>query len=249
VNVLLGLCLVASARCLWIRRATWPSHWDGSATNSIVLLTVNVLLQTPQIGDPISPYLHALTGVWNLEDLIGHICYIGALMGFLAMGAMRLQLTDRQRQKFLRTHIQLVGCISVPVAVALFVWAKGEGHYAGDLVLQGGGPRATPLAPYWIFMVSVIVYLSVINIIVFLELARNPVSRLTSRLYLAGFCLTLSNCALAALNGVTHLGGVPLWVSVHVEMLTFCVAAGVSWTRRRRAKGRGPDITPAPAVA
>ena len=237
MQTLLWIPLLTAVRCLWIRRPTWPSKWDGSATNSILLLTVNVLMMTPAINLRISPYLHEVFGVWNLEQLFGHMCYLGALMGFIAMGAMRMDLTERQLQKYLRRNIQQAGAFIVPVAVALFAAGGGEGSNIGDLVLHRPGHA---MYPYWIFLGISSLYLSAILIDVLKELRRNPLSRLTCNLYLAGCYLSMVSIVIGSLVLITPAAARPMWIDIRLELMAFSIAATVSW--KRRVSGmRGTD--------
>jgi hypothetical protein len=218
-----------SAKSLWARRHTWGNKWDGATTNSIVLLSINVLMMTPEINLQISPHLYRALGVWNLEQLFGHICYIGALMGFLTMGAMRLKMTDRQRQKFLRRNIQLVGTLYVPIAIAAFVWGGGEGENLPDLVLDRPNPK---MFFYWGWMGIVSLYLTVLIIKVLRELRRNPASRYTSNLFLAGTYLSLLGIVFGCITLITPAGAIPMWINIRLELVVFAFAAWESWRQR-----------------
>jgi len=50
--------------------------WERPATINVALQTFDVLIVMPQWDDWISAKLHALTGVWNCEELIGHVGYM-----------------------------------------------------------------------------------------------------------------------------------------------------------------------------
>lgn len=243
LHLLLGLSLLASATCLWVRKATWPSHWDGSATNSIVLLTINVLMMTPAIGMPLSPHIHKYTGVWNIEELFGHICYIGALMGFLAMATLRTTLPHPALQKFLRRNIELLGAFFVPMAVALFVYGGGGDENLGDLVMHGPTIR---MYPYWILVGVTSLYLSTVLTVVFWDLRRSRVCRFTCTLYLIGCHLSLLNFVFGIAIIFTPSASIPMWVSIRVELIVFAIAATVSWTRRVKSMHKpGKKIQPA----
>ena len=44
---------------------------------------IDVLIVTRPVTAWISPKLHALTGVWNLENLTGHVCVLAAMCALL----------------------------------------------------------------------------------------------------------------------------------------------------------------------
>ncbi|OMC55446.1 hypothetical protein A5747_13740 [Mycobacterium sp. IS-836] len=234
-----------SGRCLWVRKATWRSKWDGSATNSIVLLTINILMMTPPISLRISPVLYKLTGVWNVEQLLGHICYIGAIMGFIAMGTLRLRMTDRGRQRFLRRNIQTVGAFFVPMGVALFIWGGGEGENLGDLVFDRPSPT---MYPYWLLLIATSTYLTVVLIAILHELNRNPVNRVTAKIYLLGSYLALLNGFMAVLFLFSPANCTCWWCGIRAELVIFALAAAASWTKPAKLRHDSGDAPLVPAT-
>lgn len=237
MQVLLVLDLLMFIRCMWVRRATWPSRWDGTATNSIMLLTVSVVMKTSQVGHFASPRLYRLTGVWNLDELFGHICYIAALMGLIAHGAFRLKMTDRGRQRFLHRNIVLVGSVAIPLMVAFFVWGGGENRNIDDMGMTEPSPE---MYPYWIVLRACSLYLAIILAFVMWELRKNPVSRFSCTLYLIGCALAILIPALGLLNLAVPIDLLPpiRGTVIRAEVFVFGLAASWSWSLRlRRLRG------------
>lgn len=193
------------------------------------MFAINILMMTPEIGLPLSPYLYRAFGVWNIEELIGHMFYIGALMGLITMGAMRLKLPHSALQKFLHRNVALAGSFIVPVAVALFFAGRGGGANIGDLILHRPTLR---MYPYWIFLGASSLYLSSVLVYVLKALRENPASRLTCDLYLTGCYLSIGSVILGVAVLFTPVAARAMWIDIRLESITFSIAAIVSWQRR-----------------
>ena len=69
---LIAITLACISWSLWIRRVTWSCRWEVAATLNIALQGIAVILMSPLASETLGHWLHALTGMWNLEDYIGH---------------------------------------------------------------------------------------------------------------------------------------------------------------------------------
>src|ERR1700756_5042415 len=78
VATLITITIACIAWSLWIRRVTWSCRWEVAATLNIALQGAAVLLMSPWASETIGQALHVLTGKWNVEDYLGHDCYIVA---------------------------------------------------------------------------------------------------------------------------------------------------------------------------
>ena len=101
--VLIAITLACIAWSLWIRRVTWSCRWEVAATLNIALQGATVLLMSPLASETLGHWLHSLTGMWNLEDYIGHDMYIVAASAIVYNALGRLQ-DDHAMQ----THVQAV---------------------------------------------------------------------------------------------------------------------------------------------
>jgi hypothetical protein len=78
LTALIVTTLVSISWSLWIRRVTWHSRWEVAATLNIALQGAAVALMSPFAADTVGVALHDITGMWNLQNYIGHDCYIVA---------------------------------------------------------------------------------------------------------------------------------------------------------------------------
>ena len=100
---LLAITIACIGWSLWIRRVTWTCRWEVAATLNIALQGLAVLLMSPFASETLGHWLHALTGKWNLEDYLGHDCYIVAASAIVYNTLGRLA-DDENMQK----HVQAV---------------------------------------------------------------------------------------------------------------------------------------------
>ena len=78
LTALIVITLASISWSLWIRRLTWHCRWEVAATLNIALQGCAVALMSPLASDTLGFALHDLTGEWNLQNYIGHDCYIVA---------------------------------------------------------------------------------------------------------------------------------------------------------------------------
>lgn len=220
--------LLTAVWCLWVRRDTWPSKWDMPATISILFLSLNVLVMTPRLGLAISPYLHAVFRVWNLEEYLGHNLSVGALMGFIAMGLLRLKLSEGVRVRLVRCYVGAVSTVYFPTSLALFIWGGGGRSNIGDLVLV---PPEFAMYPYWAELGAVTLYLTAVLIAILRACRENPASRLVANIYLLGCYMSVVGVGMGVLV-LLHYSQIPIWVNIRLQLFVFALGAGLSWTRR-----------------
>jgi hypothetical protein len=78
LTILIAITLASISWSLWIRRVTWHCRWEVAATLNIALQGCAVALMSPWASETLGVALHNLTGEWNLQNYIGHDCYVVA---------------------------------------------------------------------------------------------------------------------------------------------------------------------------
>ena len=80
---------------------TWTCRWEVAATLNIALQGAGRAADVAAgLGDASGTGLHALTGKWNLEDYIGHDCYIVAASAIVYNTLGRLADDDAMQKSF-----------------------------------------------------------------------------------------------------------------------------------------------------
>src|SRR5690349_8560476 len=100
IAILIAITLICVAWSLWIRRVTWTCRWEVAATLNVALQGLAVLLMSPFASETLGQFLYNLTGRWNLEDYIGHDCYIVAASAVVYNALGRLQDDHAMQQSF-----------------------------------------------------------------------------------------------------------------------------------------------------
>src|ERR671916_1267098 len=116
---LIAITLCCIAWSLWIRRVTWTSRWEVAATLNIALQGLAVVLMSPWASETLGVWLHALTGKWNLEDYIGHDCYIVAASAVVYNALGRLQ-DDHLLQKSFKQWVERPATLCIPLLLVTF---------------------------------------------------------------------------------------------------------------------------------
>jgi hypothetical protein len=221
VGFIVTVTLVAALLALWRIRHAWRIPWERPATIAVSLLTLDVLMMTRQLNWWLSRKLHAVTGLWNLEDLTGHILVVVAMCSLLYLVADRLDLTPSQFRWFVRFRIELPATLAIALMVALFVTGDITDRYIPDTVAH----EATGwLRGYWLTM-SVACYYLLWNIAqVLLILRRDPRSRRAATAYLVAVGVSVC-CGVAFILAIEPLQ----WLMVRAELVGFAVAASYTW--------------------
>ena len=119
IAVLIAITLTCIAWSLWIRRVTWTCRWEVAATLNIALQGGAILLMSPLASETVGKALHSVTGMWNLEDFVGHDMYIVAASAIVYNAVGRLQ-DDHQMQRAFRQYVELPATLCIPLLLATF---------------------------------------------------------------------------------------------------------------------------------
>lgn len=230
--------LVVCAYALWVRRSTWATRWDGAVTLGLALRTVGFGALLPATGRVFGPPLHRVTGVWNVEELSGHILYLGALMSVVYMALSRLRLGYRQRRRMLRRHLELPAVFTIAVGVLLFVYGAPDENIPS---MVNARPTVAMCA-YGGLTIGAVMYFSVVAIWALRIIGRNPASRTTARVYIGVSCTAMAVCLVGVAEVVLSAPHIT-WVAVRVELMVYAGAAIYSWKHRQFApEGKKPQM-------
>src|SRR6476660_5053167 len=155
IATLIAITLACIGWSLWIRRVTWSSRWEFAATLNIALQGGAVLLMSPWASETLGVGLHALTGKWNLEDYIGHDCYIVAASAIVYNALGRLQ-DDNAMQRSFKQYVERPATLCIPLLLATFWLGNGAAIYRADFFTV---PTDLWLSLYWIILCGTLAYL------------------------------------------------------------------------------------------
>lgn len=230
MGVIATVTLVVALLALWSIRHAWSIPTERPATVAVALLAADVLLMTPQLNWWLSRKLHAITGVWNLEDLTGHMCVLIAMCCLLYLVADRLDMNPAQFRWFVRYRIELPCTIAFAVLAAVFVAGDIDDRYIADAVAA----ETTPwLRAYWLTMTAACFYLLWHIGQALLILRRDDRSRRAATAYLVAVGISVC-CGAAFIVAIEPLQ----WVMVRGEVVAYAIAASYTW-RSKAAELRG----------
>ena len=189
----------------------------------------------------LSPVLHFLTGVWNVDDLFGHLAYLTALIALVKTLVNRVNLAESAR--FKRKCLEMPITIMLPLLLGLFYAAAPKEHVR-DLF---AAPATPWLSLYWVVLCGCASYLITLLWRLLLVVRRDPRSRITANIYLAAI-LVDSGCLVSIIVSrmVPHHPHVLTWLLLCVAASGYALAPAYSWRQKtkRLAMQPGPDPQP-----
>ncbi|HJT94626.1 MAG TPA: hypothetical protein VJ777_22265 [Mycobacterium sp.] len=232
---LIAITLCCIAWSLWIRRVTWASRWEVAATLNIALQGLAVVLMSPLASETVGVWLHALTGKWNLEDYIGHDCYIVAASAVVYNALGRLQ-DDHSLQRSFKQYIERPATLCIPLLLVTFSLGNGAAIYKPDFF---DVPTDFWLNTYWLLLCGTLIYLLVYGSRALLVLRNDPRSRRIANIYLVASAAGIAACIVRIVTAyITPLqaveGGTLVWVFSCICGAGFALTSAESWRMKTK---------------
>jgi hypothetical protein len=232
---LIAITLCCIAWSLWIRRVTWSSRWEVAATLNIALQGLAVVLMSPLASETVGVWLHALTGKWNLEDYIGHDCYIVAASAVVYNALGRLQ-DDHSLQRTFKQYIERPATVCIPLLLVTFSLGNGAAIYKPDFF---DVPTDFWLNTYWLLLCGTLIYLLVYGCRALLVLRKDPRSRRIANIYLVASAAGISACLVRIVTAYiaplqTVEGGTLVWVFACLCGAGFALTSAESWRMKTK---------------
>jgi hypothetical protein len=227
---LIAITLGCIAWSLWIRRVTWSCRWEVAATLNIALQGAAVMLMSPLASATIGHGLHAMTGMWNLEDYIGHDLYIVAASAVVYNALGRLQ-DDHAMQRTFKMYVERPATLCIPLLLAAFSLGNGARIYKPDFFEV---PTDFWLAAYWLLLCSTLIYLLGYGCRALLVLRKDPRSRHIANIYLVASASGIIACIVRITTAYvpalqTVEGGTLVWFFACMCGAGFALTSAQSW--------------------
>ena len=235
VATMITITLACIAWSLWIRRVTWSCRWEVAATVNIALQGVAVLLMSPWASGTIGQVLYQLTGKWNLEDYLGHDCYIVAASAVVYNSLGRLQ-DDNEMQRSFKQYVERPATICIPALLATFSMGHGASVYRADFFQVPTDPW---LSIYWVLLCGTLVYLLGYGVRAMLILRRDPRSRRIANIYLVASVSGILACTIRIVTALVPAlqpieNGTLVWIFACGCGALFALASAHSWRAKTR---------------
>lgn len=235
LTVLIAITLACVGWSLWIRRLTWSCRWEVAATLNIALQGVTVLLMSPFASETLGHWLHSLTGMWNLEDYIGHDLYVVAASAIVYNALGRLQ-DDHAMHKTFKQFVERPATLCIPLLLATFSLGNGATVYAADFFEV---PTDFWLTAYWILLCCTLIYLLGYGSRALLILRRDPRSRRIANIYLIASFSGITACGIRIITALVPSlqpleNGTLVWTFACLCGAGFALTSAYSWRVRTK---------------
>jgi hypothetical protein len=157
LSALIIITLASIAWSLWIRRVTWHCRWEVAATLNIALQGCAVALMSPLCAETLGVLLHNTTGEWNLQNYVGHDCYVVAASAIVYNAVGRLEEDDALQKSF-KQYVERPATLCIPLLLATFSLSYGSRIYASDFFALR---TDFWLTVYWLLLCGTLSYLLV----------------------------------------------------------------------------------------
>ncbi|MEO6793117.1 MAG: hypothetical protein ABI253_04335 [Mycobacterium sp.] len=222
--------LAVIAYSLWVRRDTWWSRWEAGATLAVALEGCSLVLMSPWAGVEVGRALHHDLGVWNLQQLLGHLCLILAVTANIHHMLVRLADPDQVRS-IMRRQLMVPVWLAIALMVPTFLLSDQEYH--PDFFAATGSDSW--LIVYELVGCAVVLYLSAYVSRLMLTLRKDPRAKTTIDLYLVSMAFAAAACLIVI--GSTWVDGhdasPAIWACICLAVGIFAYGSARSWLAKR----------------
>ena len=235
LTALIIITLASIAWSLWIRRVTWHCRWEVAATLNIALQGCAVALMSPLSAETLGVALHRVTGEWNLQNYVGHDCYIVAASAIVYNAVGRLAEDDALQASF-KQYVERPATLCIPLLLATFSLSYGSKTYARDFFEL---PTDFWLTVYWVLLCTTLAYLLTFGSRALLVLRHDPRSRNIANLYLVASASGIAACVVRIVTALIPpfqgpLGAGLVWFFACLCGAGFAVTSAQSWRQKIR---------------
>lgn len=210
----------------WIRRDTWWSRWEAAASLALVLEGCALLLMSPWGATAIGPVIHRALGVWNVQQMLGHLCLIVAIMANIYHMLVRLADPEQVRS-IMRRQLLIPVWLGIAVMVPSYLLADQE--YQPDMF-------AAASTDSWLFVYTlvgcaVVLYLSGYVSRLMLTLRKDPRAKSTIDLFLVSMTFAAAACLIVVASIWIDSADVSpaIWACICLSVGTFAYGSARSW--------------------
>ena len=185
---------------------------------------------SPLASETVGHWLHALTGKWNLEDYLGHDCYIVAASAIVYNTLGRLADDDAMQRSF-KQYVERPATLCIPLLLVTFSVGNGARIYKPDFFTV---PTDFWLNLYWLLLCGTLIYLLVYGIRATLVLRKDPRSRRIANFYLVASVCGILACVVRITTAYvpplqTSAGSILVWLFACLCGAGFALASAHSW--------------------
>ncbi len=233
LSALIFVTLACIGWSLWIRRVTWRCRWEVAATFNIALQGAAVALMSPLAANTLGVALHKFTGEWNLQNYIGHDCYIVAASAIVYNAVGRLE-DDSALQRSFKQWVERPATLCIPLLLATFTLSYGSKTFASDFFAL---PTDFWLSIYWLLLCGTLSYLLIFGSRALLVLRKDPRSRNMAHLYLVASASGIAACAVRIITALIPVFQGPLstamvWLFACGCGAGFALTSAHSWRQK-----------------
>lgn len=235
LTALIVITLASISWSLWIRRVTWHCRWEVAATLNIALQGCAVALMSPLCSETLGVALHRITGEWNLQNYVGHDCYVVAASAIVYNAVGRVAEDDALQASF-KQYVERPATLCIPLLLATFTLSRGSTTYSRDFF-----ELRTDfwLTVYWVLLCTTLGYLLVFGSRALLVLRKDPRSRRIANLYLLASASGIAACMVRMTTALipllqTPLGAGLVWLFACLCGAGFALTSAQSWRQKVR---------------
>ncbi|HUH67456.1 MAG TPA: hypothetical protein VLZ05_00295 [Mycobacterium sp.] len=233
LTILIAITLASISWSLWIRRVTWHCRWEVAATLNIALQGCAVALMSPLASETLGVALHNLTGEWNLQNYIGHDCYVVAASAIVYNALGRLG-DDNVVQASFKQYVERPATLCIPLLLATFSLSCGSRTYARDFFELH---TDFWLSAYWLLLCGILAYLLVYGSRALLVLRKDPRSRRVANVYLLASASGVTACMVRVTTALVppiqgSMGAGLVWFFACLCGVGFALTSAQSWREK-----------------
>lgn len=207
-------------------------HWEGAANAAAGTAAMAACLASDNASAILSAPLYHMTGLWNVEDFLGHLCTLASASAAVYMVLARFGDNHTLRQLFAK-WVTYPLTVVIPLLFACFLCSKGS--QINNPIFEDLEPDAW-LTLYWLLFCGTVIYLLMCTMRVLLVLRRCEPVGAAVNMYLATAALTILTLALLFIHAVTQIYIRDLiWTFADLAVIGWVATPACSWIMKTKA--------------
>lgn len=235
MNVLLGTALLTAIGAAVVRRKAFGCKFEAPPSVIVVSSAAAAYLTSAHASRNLGPPLHDITGIWNFEDLLGHVLWWVCVLAAVKVFIIRFGSDPIAQELYWKWALQPV-IVSVPVLITCRAFGESSQRYMENFDQMDPSPW---MSCYWLTVFGVTFWLLIVASALALTLRFEGSyahdANMVLNLYLFAMLATTLSLSVLSVEVYTDIDTDQVaWALAYIGVMCWAAAPAYSWWCKTR---------------